>query len=125
MMVSIKLHRKCLNRYVHRLVAEAFLGTDPAKPEVNHISGLKADNRLENLEWCSRQQNIDHARHVLKTWKVGSARRDSKLTEDIVRAAREEYRRGGTSTRLIGLKYGVTQAVMCAAINGKSWSHVA
>lgn len=37
-------------RYVHRLVVEAFIGEVPAGLEVNHISGQKEDNRLENVE---------------------------------------------------------------------------
>lgn len=44
---------------VHRLVAIAFLDNQLA--EVNHINGVKTDNRVENLEWCSSQQNVIHS----------------------------------------------------------------
>jgi hypothetical protein len=41
---------------VHRLVLETFLPTDGK--EVNHKNHIKTDNRLENLEWCSRSENL-------------------------------------------------------------------
>lgn len=47
-------------RDVHRLVAIAFLGLHEGL-EVNHINGQKDDNRLENLEWCTRKENMHHA----------------------------------------------------------------
>ena len=49
------------SRYVHRLVVEAFIGEIPAGLEVNHISGQKVDNRIENLEVVTHATNTQHA----------------------------------------------------------------
>ena len=56
------------DRYIHRLVASAFLEEkDEKSKEVNHKNGNKKDNRLSNLEWVTRRENVTHMFEVLKT----------------------------------------------------------
>jgi hypothetical protein len=61
MCVKIRTNNISKTQFVHRLVALAWIQNPEGKKQVNHINGEKSDNRVENLEWCTAQENIRHA----------------------------------------------------------------
>ena len=110
--------------FVHRLVAIAFLTIDTSRNEVNHKNGVKDDNRVENLEWCTHLENMRHAIATgLKLPMFGENATNSLLTESQVVEIRE-LRANGEKIRVIAEMYGVSQGAISGAVYRNNWAHL-
>lgn len=55
--VGLRKHGKSYTVRLHRLLAKAFIPNPNNKPHIDHINGVRDDNRLENLRWCTNKEN--------------------------------------------------------------------
>lgn len=110
-------------RFVHRLVAAAFIGPIPSrKHEINHKDGCKTNNTPSNLEYVTHRENEDHAARLgLKA--RGERNTKSKLTVykviELRRLASE-----GWSIGDLGKRYGIYPSSAYMVIKRRNWKHI-
>jgi hypothetical protein len=104
---------------IHRLVALAFIPNPNHYPFINHINGIKNDNRVENLEWVTHSQNILHAfKTGLKSNKKGDNNPQSKKVINIETG--EIYNSTVTLSLKSGIPRGTLRKWLCIPSQNKS-----
>jgi len=98
--ISLSLNGVKKQLKVHRLIAIEFIENIYDKPQINHINGIRNDNRLENLEWCTSQENMMHRRDVLgykhsdiTLLKILESRKNYKHSDEAKRKIAEANKR--------------------------------
>ena len=116
--VSLSNKGKVKRASIHRIIANVFLDNLNKKPQVNHINGIKTDNRLENLEWSTRSENMKHAYvYSLKKVSIENIKELTLINSKIVLDTQTGifYQSASEASRLLNLN----RRTLCAYLSGK------
>ncbi len=107
--------------FVHRAVLLTFVGPPRSGQETRHLNGRETDNRIENLAWGTRLENVaDKVTHG--TQARGEQIASAKLTPSQVAEIR--VRVPGETLRALAAEYGVSHTAIRRAANGMKWAHL-
>jgi hypothetical protein len=106
--VSFKKNNKRKTFKVHRLIAFAFIPAIKGKEYVNHINGIKLDNTIKNLEWCTIKENNLHAVANKLRNDIGVDNNNSKLKKEDVLFIRESK----LKLKELSLKFGICESTV-------------
>lgn len=111
--VMFRVDGKVIHKDVHRLIAENFIPNPEKKPEVNHIDGNKLNNKIDNLEWVTRIENLIHARDNGLT--------KAKINMEIANEIRRMYSTRLYSYKQLSTKFKISSAQIGNIVNNKKW----
>ena len=112
---------------VHRLVLETYIGPCPRGMECRHLNGNPSDNRLENLKWGTRSENMqDAVRHGTigksSLGKFGEEHPSSKLSDADRRLIFSAYHDGAYTQQELADLFGVSQHCTKTIVNNEKWA---
>lgn len=110
------------NKTVHSMVLETWSGPRPKDFEASHLNGIKTDNRLSNLKWCSRSENQFH-RVAHGTDNRGEKHPLAILSKKDFPAILRLIERGKTQKE-VGEIFGVCTGSINSFLKGRSWKNI-
>jgi hypothetical protein len=121
----LSLNKKPKVMRTHRLVAMTFIGPPPsAKHQVNHKDGDKLNNFVDNLEWVTAKQNIDHSNYVLGNLRTGEAVNLSKLNDMRVLVVKTLKFNPEWETKRLAAVFNVNESTIRRIKWGTHWKHI-
>lgn len=123
--IALSKNNKSKEFRMHRLVATHFIPNPDNKETVNHIDGNKLNNHVDNLEWSTRHENMQHAYNLgLKEMHKGHEHVSSKLTLEQIKEIRATYkpRAKGRSAIALGKKYGVHNSTILRIVKNERYA---
>lgn len=123
--VNIYYKKKLYRKYVHRLVAEAFIPNPKNKPEVNHKDGNIHNNHVTNLEWATEKENTDHAfKHKLRYIHYGDDAPSVKINKKIAKKVCEKLEENVLGIREISDELNISPSIVKNIKDRKCWVEV-
>lgn len=108
---------------VHRMVALEFIPNPLNLPEVNHKNGIKTDNKVENLQWCTGQQNIRHAIETgLRSATINLIPQNMFSTDQVLEIKRLFL--AGMGNQEISQKYKCNHSTISKIRRGHHYPHI-
>jgi len=108
---------------IHSIIMKIFIGQRPIDNDINHINGIKKDNRLENLEYCTRSENVKHAHRIgIANHCKGERSPFSKLSESQVKEIKRL--KGLKSVKEIAKINNISIQAIYKIYSNKTWRHI-
>lgn len=121
--VTVNAQSRRIRYYSHRVIASCFCDGYQEGLTVNHLNGIKTDNRPENLEWVSLARNTQHQWEIGLVNNRGDSHPNAKLTSKRVVYIRKLLNQG-ISPNTIAIVADISPTIIYRIRDGKQWNSV-